>query len=318
MLNDIATSIKAQLYDRVSSPLLGSFLISWCFWNWKFILILTSGLTATEKLTYIDLNLFSSTQKYITNGFIYPLIIALIIIYIYPIPAKIIYRVTRNHHRDLKKIQQTIDDDTPMPIEDARELRQLLRSIQTQHEEELVSKITENSSLKNSILTLSADIELLRKESISAQQLAERNLASEDAARKEKHELEMIASRAKSLLIACAARVQFESRTNTIEITRNARPLSGLGDLNFQSPSNDYERTLEQFIHLNALFADQNAGIRIISNSVFLITSFSSTSIYLLGEINDRNLSDSIAKMKTYLELLDERFKNRNDKTKPL
>jgi hypothetical protein len=100
MLDDITTTIKAQLYERVTSPLLGSFLISWCLINYKLILILFSSLSAPEKITYIEFNLFSSVQDYMLKGVFFPLIATLAIILVYPYPAAKIYEISRNNRKN--------------------------------------------------------------------------------------------------------------------------------------------------------------------------------------------------------------------------
>lgn len=310
MLNDIATNIKAQLYDRVSSPLLGSFIVSWCLWNWKFLLVLTSGLAVTEKITYIDLNIFNSPSKYILNGLAFPAAITLLIIYIYPIPAKIIYRVTRGHQRDLKGIQQSIDDETPMPLAEARELRQLLRSVQAQHEEELVGKISENASLKNNLLSLNSDIQSLQQQLSTAHQLAEQSRTVEQSARAEKTTVEQSAARLKALLNACAFQVKFDDRTKRIDVIRLANPLSSISESDGASSSVAVEKSLEQHIIFNDLFANRNPGLRIIMNNIFLFLATPESKIYSLGEISDRNLSDDIAKKRFLLTKFDELSKN--------
>jgi hypothetical protein len=43
MVNEIVKSAKAQLSERIASPLIGSFVISWCLWNYKFLVILFSA-----------------------------------------------------------------------------------------------------------------------------------------------------------------------------------------------------------------------------------------------------------------------------------
>ncbi|MBJ2209676.1 hypothetical protein [Pseudomonas carnis] len=129
MLDDITTTIKAQLYDRVTSPLSGAFAISWSIWNWKFIVILISDLNAIEKLRFISLNIFNSQSAAILNGFLYPLATAIALIYIYPYPAKLLYRVSQNYKKELKAEQQKIEDDTPILQGDALALRKSLREI---------------------------------------------------------------------------------------------------------------------------------------------------------------------------------------------
>lgn len=99
MLDDITTAIKAQLYERATSPLLGAFLLSWCLINYKVILIIFSSLGAPEKITYISLNLFPRTQDYILKGIAFPLLASLSLIILYPHPAAWIYSISRSHHK---------------------------------------------------------------------------------------------------------------------------------------------------------------------------------------------------------------------------
>ncbi len=56
MINDFVKSISSILYERVTSPLYGTFIIAWSIWNWKIlylsIFISEKSLTIT-KLDYI-------------------------------------------------------------------------------------------------------------------------------------------------------------------------------------------------------------------------------------------------------------------------
>ncbi len=49
MLEEFSKTVKAQLYERANSPLIGSFLIAWCIWNHRFIMVLLSELSFQEK-----------------------------------------------------------------------------------------------------------------------------------------------------------------------------------------------------------------------------------------------------------------------------
>lgn len=77
MFDDLSKSIKAQLYERVSSPLLGSFAISWVAWNYRFVLTLISSLPLNEKLAFIDTHIFPSYTQVLLQGGLYPLVTAL-------------------------------------------------------------------------------------------------------------------------------------------------------------------------------------------------------------------------------------------------
>ncbi len=53
MIQEIANSFKAILYDRIVSPLSGAFICSWLVINWKIPLyFFTSKIDITEKIDF--------------------------------------------------------------------------------------------------------------------------------------------------------------------------------------------------------------------------------------------------------------------------
>lgn len=154
MLDDLAKTVKAQLYERVSSPLLGAFGISWIAWNYRFVLVLVSSMPAADKFTYIDSKIFDSYQNIFLHGTLYPLITTLSLIFIYPIPAKFVYEYWRKRQRELKEIKQRIDDETPLTREEARELRHETLKATLEFEQELGRRSDEITRLKETIKEL--------------------------------------------------------------------------------------------------------------------------------------------------------------------
>lgn len=151
MLDDLTKSIKAQLYERVSSPLLASFCLSWVAWNYRLVVVLLSSVPFAEKFSYIDAHIFPTFQHLILQGSIYPLATALFLIFVYPIPAKHVYEYVRKRQRELKEIQQRIDDETPLSKEEAREIRREALKASLEFEKEIQSKSGEITRLKELI-----------------------------------------------------------------------------------------------------------------------------------------------------------------------
>ena len=154
MLDDLAKTVKAQLYERVSSPLLGAFAISWVAWNYRFLLVLFSSMPVAEKFTFIDSHIFDSYQGIFLHGMLYPLITTLLLIFVYPFPAKFVYEYWRTRQRELKEIQQRIDDETPLTREEARELRHETLNARLEFEQELERRSDEITRLKETIKDL--------------------------------------------------------------------------------------------------------------------------------------------------------------------
>lgn len=144
MFEEFTTAVKAQLYERVSSPLLSSFVVSWCCWNYKLILILVSSMSALEKIVYIDLNLFPDAASVVWRGVALPLITSLFLIFVYPYPAEFTYKHAKKNQRRLKEIQQLIDDESPLSKAQARKIRRESLESQLRFESEMDQKANEN------------------------------------------------------------------------------------------------------------------------------------------------------------------------------
>lgn len=154
MLDDLTKTVKAQLYERANSPLFGAFAISWCAWNYKFLLVLLSSMPAIEKLDYIDSHIFPSFMGVALRGVCFPLLSAIVYIYLYPIPAKYVYQYWRNRQKELKGIQQRIEDETPLTQEEARELRRQSLNAEQAYEKELSQRASEIARLRDIIAEL--------------------------------------------------------------------------------------------------------------------------------------------------------------------
>ncbi len=83
MIPDLYKDIKIQLYERATSPLLGSFVISWCLWNYKLLLVMFSTGTATNKIAYINGVLYPDYWSIGFIGFLAPLLTTAFFLYSY-------------------------------------------------------------------------------------------------------------------------------------------------------------------------------------------------------------------------------------------
>jgi predicted transcriptional regulator len=130
MISDLYKDIKIQLYERATSPLLGSFVISWCLWNYKLLLVIVSSGNALEKIAYINGVLYPDYQSFGLYGILGPLLTTLFFIYLYPIPARYVFKYTREQQAKTKVIQQQIEDNTPLTQKESREIRASMRILE--------------------------------------------------------------------------------------------------------------------------------------------------------------------------------------------
>lgn len=154
MFNEIVTSIKAQLYERAASPLLGSFLLSWSVWNYKFVMLVFSNVQILEKYRITSEVLYISPKQAILMNIVFPTITALAYIFIYPYPAKYVFQFSRNRQKEISIIKKQIEAETLLTAEEARAIRREIYVLEAELEKELNRKNNEIESLKQELAEL--------------------------------------------------------------------------------------------------------------------------------------------------------------------
>ncbi len=159
-MQDIINSFKAHLYDRTSSPLVGSFIFYWLVCNYKFVMVIFDGdLKVIEKFEVIKtlypqdvFTLWTGFKiNYYTllgNGLLIPLIISLIYIFLVPYPSKYIYEFWKNKQKEIHDIKQKIDDETPLTKEQSKKIRQDIINLEIEYENSFRRKDEEIYQLK--------------------------------------------------------------------------------------------------------------------------------------------------------------------------
>lgn len=150
-MDDLLKSIKAHLHDKATSPLFGTFAVTWIVWNYKFIMVLFSSFPVDKKFEYISTHLYPFVNSYLSRGVLFPLLTTIFFIFVYPYPAKWVYSFVRNQQRQLLEIKAKIEDETPLTVEDSRNIRRELTRLVLEHEKELEAKNSEILKLKTLI-----------------------------------------------------------------------------------------------------------------------------------------------------------------------
>lgn len=141
-------SIRATLYDRTSSPLFGSFAISWVAWNLRLVIVIFSEMTVQQKFGYIDTILYADPLWRWLPLALGPFLTTLVILFVYPWPAQWVYRFWRHRQRELKQIRQKIEDETPLTMQESKAIRRQVIEIQTEYETQLNRRGEEIARLK--------------------------------------------------------------------------------------------------------------------------------------------------------------------------
>lgn len=145
MLEEFEKSVKATLYDRLTSPLVGSLVTAWSICNYKFFLIILSNLSFAEKSVALE-NYFSrsndfirllnwilswfnrgeitsSTFCYYLNTYAIPVCWAVIYIFVYPWAAEKVFKKWQNYIEKKRKIKNDIEGKRLLTLAESEAIR---------------------------------------------------------------------------------------------------------------------------------------------------------------------------------------------------
>lgn len=167
MWGELSKSVKAVLYDRISSPLLGTFAVSWVLWNHRFITVLLSNMEPIEKFKVVDTVLYSTWDSLLWKMAAFPLLTTALFIFLYPYPARFVFEFTRKHQKRLKEIRQRIDDETPLTVEESREIRSAALQAQLRYEKDMQAFSEENQQLRAELQKLLTERKISPKRALT-------------------------------------------------------------------------------------------------------------------------------------------------------
>lgn len=132
MIADAVTSIRAYLYEKNSSPLLGSVVVSWLFWNYRMVLLVFSDMKYAEKMAEIDRFYNDSFCTITIKSFefsvsnqsmiavILPLLTAAFYLFVYPIPAKKVFEYSLVKQKELREAKQKAEEAKLLDVEESK------------------------------------------------------------------------------------------------------------------------------------------------------------------------------------------------------
>lgn len=162
-MEDAIKSIKAYLYDRESSPLTGAYLVIWCIWNFRLILIIFSGDPISIKFANIENYLFEPSYfipKSLWLGplwvYLAPLILALIYLLVLPILSIKVYEQTLEFRLKLNEVKQKIENQELLSKEESIRIRKEIFRLSEEYEQQIEKKDVQINMLKAQLQEISA------------------------------------------------------------------------------------------------------------------------------------------------------------------
>lgn len=156
MWEELTKSVKAALYDRIASPLLGTFVVSWVLWNHRFVTVLFSGMEPASKFRFVDTVLYPAWEYVLWQMIVFPLLTTVLFIFLYPYPARIVFEFTRQQQKRLKEIRQRIEDETPLTAAESKQIRTTALQAQLLYEKDMRALTEENQLLRTELQKLLA------------------------------------------------------------------------------------------------------------------------------------------------------------------
>ncbi len=158
-MEKIIDTLNELIKDRISNPLTSTFAISWCLWNYKFLMILLSDNTVVTTIQLIKEHSFPNILQTIIYGFALPLISSLIYIFAYPYPSREIYKFTLRRKQEILASRNEIEKHELLTLEESQRLRRIHAQEKQQLRDSLIEKEAENNALISELSELKQKIE---------------------------------------------------------------------------------------------------------------------------------------------------------------
>lgn len=150
-MTNILESVRVQIYERLSSPIFGSFVISWACWNYRFLLVLLLSRSPVEKrFDFIDAHLYTSWGEPWNTCVIKPALTAILFVLLYPRVSKFFYREWLQKQVETKELRDKIEKATLLTREESHAIQMRMIKLRDEYEETIKSQADEIETLKRS------------------------------------------------------------------------------------------------------------------------------------------------------------------------
>lgn len=180
-MNELTKSIKAVLYERIQSPLAGSFLLTWLVWNWKIIYVTFFISEYKIEGTRIEYIINSSDQLHLVWGPVFSTIAILTIIPLisyYAYWLSLIFKkmyidkknkiegetlLTKKQNLELhRRLKEELEKVATIVLEKEEKVEQIkseMTSMKELHNKQIANLQNEKKELKNDLELMQLDLD---------------------------------------------------------------------------------------------------------------------------------------------------------------
>ncbi|EKB7281572.1 hypothetical protein OOY67_004115 [Vibrio parahaemolyticus] len=175
MVDEFFTSIKAYLYDRASSPLLGALIVGLFVWNLKIVMLFFSSTSYSVKVWEIDhfyaqpFFMFKAfgfeewaLSNYICCVYVMPMFTALFYIYVFPFFSHKVFEHSYNKQIALNNARKKLQGSEVLTQEEKAEVMSQLEKMKLKSRQEnlqLKQEITELESQLDTVVVEKSELE---------------------------------------------------------------------------------------------------------------------------------------------------------------
>ena len=149
MFDDIKKSISAILYERTTSPLFGTFIISWIVCNWKIVYL--TFFVSEDKIEINKIDYITTNCNDMWNLIWFPLISTFVLITIIPVFSNGAYWLSIIYNKWKVEKKKEVELSQQLTLEQSIELRKQISEQENQFEKMLSNKDLEIRQLKQII-----------------------------------------------------------------------------------------------------------------------------------------------------------------------
>lgn len=134
---ELFDEIKAHISHRMSNPFTPAFLVSWCVWNYKTLILLFSGMNPLTKIIKIQ-DIYAWETWYhngVVQGLLLPALFAGVYVAASPWVSRLILVYWKGQENSTKLQLVKIEDEHPLTREEIRQIR-----VQMQETEEALNR----------------------------------------------------------------------------------------------------------------------------------------------------------------------------------
>lgn len=136
-LRDLLDEIRLGLTERITSPLLGTYIVSWLICNYRVLMTIFGDGTTAQKFSMLTVQMYGgSWHWHFLYTFFWPAALTAFYIWVYPKLAKPVYERRLKNLREMTAIRQKEENEQLLSVEASIKLREQNRELK----QELVTR----------------------------------------------------------------------------------------------------------------------------------------------------------------------------------